>query len=266
MIETGFVDIHTHIIPGVDDGSANMERSLEMVRLAYNEGVRVIYATPHFGVRNPSYDWNKADKNFNELADKVKELYPDMELHYGCELYCGPGMIAGLNDGYARKMSEHNHAMIEFSSRADYEEIFHGCRSLIREGYQPILAHAERYRNAFRKVKNVADICAQDVLVQMNTISVLDQEELFTVIPEFKVEYDETSLLERGFRKKADREQYKFCQRLITEGLVTFMGTDCHDMLGRKPLVRGPYERVIDLVGEARADDIFRNNALELLL
>lgn len=265
MIETGFVDIHTHIIPGVDDGSANVERSLELVRLAYNEGIRTMFATPHFGVRNPSYDWNKADKNFKELQDEVNKLYPDMELRYGSEVFCGPGMLAGLADGYARKMSDNNHVMVEFSSRSDYEEVFHGCRSLIREGYQPILAHAERYRNALRKIKDVADICAQGVLIQMNTASLLGQEELFTLIPEFKADYDEASFLERNFRKKADREQLKFCQRMMTEGHVTFIGTDCHDMLGRKPLVRGPYERAVSLVGESGADDIFRNNALEIL-
>ena len=265
MIETGFVDIHTHIIPGVDDGSANMERSLEMVRLAHDEGVRMMFATPHFGVRNPSYDWDKADKNFKELQDEVRSLYPDMELRYGSEVYCGPGMLSGLADGYARKMSENNHVMVEFSSRSDYEEVFHGCRSLIREGYQPILAHAERYRNALRKIKDVADICAQGVLIQMNTASLLGREEMFTLIPELKADYDAASFLERNLMKRADREQLRFCQHMMTEGHVTFIGSDCHDIVGRAPLIRGPYERAISLVGDSTADDIFRNNALEML-
>lgn len=266
MIETGFADIHTHIIPGVDDGSASMDRSMEMVRLAYEEGVRTIFATPHFGIRNPQYDWNKADKNYAELQRTAKSSYPDLELVYASELYCGPGMLSGLADGYAKRMSENNHVMVEFSSRADYEEVFHGCRSLIREGYIPILAHTERYRNAFRKIKGVKDIVNQGVLIQMNTASVLSEEELITLIPEIKSDYDEESFLERNLRKRANKEQLKFCHTMLTEGLVTFMGTDCHDMRGRKPLVKKPYEAVCRIAGEDTADNLFRNNAIEILL
>lgn len=266
MIETGYVDIHTHVIPGVDDGSANMERSMEMVRMAYDEGVRTMFATPHFGVRNPEFDWDKSEKNFKELQRLVKKEYPDLELRYGSEVYSGPGMLSGLADGYAKMMSENKHVMVEFSSRSDYDEVFHGCRSLIREGYIPILAHAERYRAAFRKIKDVEDIVKQGVLVQMNTTSVLSEEEFVSILPEWKMLYEDESFLERSFRKKADKEQLKFCHHLITEGLVNFIGTDCHDMRGRKPLVKKPYDVVCRIAGEDTADNLFRNNAIEILL
>lgn len=265
MTETGFVDIHAHIIPEIDDGSASMDRSVEMIRLAYEEGVRVLFATPHFGIRNPGYDREKAERNFKELQKRTGEEFPDMELRYGAELYCGPGMLSGLADGSAGQMSESGHAMLEFSGRADFEEIFHGCRTLIREGYQPILAHAERYRNAFRKSSEVAELCAQGVLMQMNTASVLKQEELFDAMPELKASYDEASFLERGLMRKSAREQWKFCCRLITEGLVTFMGTDCHDMAGRRPVVLRPYRAVTELVGEPAAEELFRLNAARVL-
>ena len=52
----GYVDIHSHIIPGVDDGSQSFEESLDMLNMAYKQGVRTMYATPHFGSGKEKYD------------------------------------------------------------------------------------------------------------------------------------------------------------------------------------------------------------------
>jgi protein-tyrosine phosphatase len=82
-----YMDIHTHIIPGVDDGSESMEQSMKMIAQAYDEGIRAIIATPHYGVVNYGYDGNKVQEAFHELRREVKKAYPDMHLFIGNEIY-----------------------------------------------------------------------------------------------------------------------------------------------------------------------------------
>ena len=66
-METGFYDIHTHILPGVDDGSKSPEESKQMLQMAYDQGVRHIVATPHFSVNGKNHP-------VEELQDKLKLL------------------------------------------------------------------------------------------------------------------------------------------------------------------------------------------------
>lgn len=75
-------DLHTHIIPGVDDGSDSLEESLEMIRQMREQGVLNIVATPHY----PDGQSEKINDAFILLKEKVNELYPDMKLYLGNEL------------------------------------------------------------------------------------------------------------------------------------------------------------------------------------
>jgi len=96
MIMDNYTDIHSHILFGVDDGAASMEESLGMLALAHQEGIRSMFATPHYGIENgydPSVE--RVQTNFKALQEAAAQAYPDMRLLLGSELYCVPDKVLG---------------------------------------------------------------------------------------------------------------------------------------------------------------------------
>ena len=82
----GFVDIHTHILPGVDDGAQDLSQSLELLRRAYGQGTRALVLTPHYRGRYRNNVAPKLSKLFEELSLKAKQAYPELQLYLGCEV------------------------------------------------------------------------------------------------------------------------------------------------------------------------------------
>ena len=82
-----YTDIHSHILPGVDDGSQDMEETLALLKLCYEEGTRRIFATPHYVPGHKSASLGHLRKLRAEVAEKIKETYPAMELYGGNEIY-----------------------------------------------------------------------------------------------------------------------------------------------------------------------------------
>jgi len=90
------MDIHTHILPGVDDGSGSMEETLKMLEQAWQEGIRVLIATPHYGKWNPDYNRKEAETVCRQVRERLRTLRPDMKIFMGNELYYTPGVLEDL--------------------------------------------------------------------------------------------------------------------------------------------------------------------------
>ena len=109
------MDIHTHIVPGIDDGASSMEEALKMASMAYDEGIRVIVATPHYGLRNPGYDRDKSVKACHQLREKVMKIHSDMKVYTGNEIYYSPGIVEDLDKKKALTIGGTSYVLIEFS-------------------------------------------------------------------------------------------------------------------------------------------------------
>ena len=83
MAKQVFMDIHTHIIPGVDDGSDSMKETMKMIKQAYDEDIRVIIATPHYGLVNPDYDPVETERLLGEVRRAVRDKYQDLHIVMG---------------------------------------------------------------------------------------------------------------------------------------------------------------------------------------
>lgn len=80
-------DVHCHMVPGVDDGAADLEESLAMLKMQHEDGVRKIIITPHYRRRMFETPAKKVHEQFLKLQEAAKKEYPDMSLYLGCELH-----------------------------------------------------------------------------------------------------------------------------------------------------------------------------------
>lgn len=203
-------DIHCHILPGVDDGSQDMEMTMDMLSIAYEEGTRDIILTPHYILEKNRYTYDDLDKRFKKLCKEVEESrkFPDLNLYLGNEILYEEGILTKLRQGDIHTMNGTRYVLVEYNIRTPYAEILHSIDELVEARYIPIIAHVERYITLEGWIKHIEELIDKGCYLQMNISSV-----------------------EGGFLN----ENKRWCRKLLKKGYITFLGTDAHNTDSRAP-------------------------------
>lgn len=168
------IDIHNHLLPGVDDGSRSFDESIEVLKNLESVGYKSVILTPHY-IRESRYSSNKENnlKVLNKLKEEIKKNNININLYLGNEIFYDKNIIDLLNNNEISSLNNSKYLLIELPMSGDvtgYEEVF---SSLIRKGYKVILAHPERYfsfQKDYKKINNLVDI---GVLLQCNIESIM---------------------------------------------------------------------------------------------
>lgn len=200
-----FFDIHSHIIPKVDDGSQDDQTTLAMLQRSYDDNVRNIILTPHYNEkRHLTVNVKDHIEHMNKLAKKVAD---DLNLYYGNEIYFTSNVIRLLQDNKIATLADSKYVLIEFSVMSDYKKIESAVRELLYNGFWPIIAHVERY------------LCLSNDIDKIESLKNLSA----------KIQINADSLLNGKFKIK------RFIKKLINYSLVDFIASDCHDAVVRPP-------------------------------
>lgn len=264
------MDMHTHILPGIDDGSQSMEMTVNMLKTAYAEGIRVIVATPHFGVRNPGLSLSEAKAVLSETQKVVADATPGLKLILGCELFYSDGIVDALARGEAPTLGGTSYALVEFSTSDSRDRIDRCVNEMLWKGYRPIIAHLERYRSLEGDIDAVRDLVDRGAAVQINCRSFMDG------MPAKDAKEESVSQKKglAGLFGKRGKESHTgfFLERkgdwaraLLSEGLVHFIASDCHDDSFRSPVYRKALETMEDCCSEQTLLDITKNNVIKLI-
>lgn len=232
MIEN-LVDVHSHILPGIDDGSPDVETSLKMIEALQSQGARAIVLTPHYYSDSISYEDFVARRD-NALHLLEKSLPPGSpKLIPAAEVYITKYLLNNSNLD-ALKIGNTNYALIEHPFSCDFsQETYDRLLSLNYDyGIKPILAHIERYP-AF-----MDDGDLLDSYIEMGCIAQVN-------ISSFVVS-------SRSLRKKL----FKY----LESGRIHLIGTDCHNLSYRKPDFETGVNAIIKKCG-AEAVDVLERNA-----
>jgi len=164
------VDLHTHILPGLDDGAGDLEDSLRMARLAVVSGVRCVAATPH-SCGYDGFDSALAKtvlRRTGLLQKKLDEEGIPLVLVPGMEILADDGMAELLREGKLLPYAETNYVLVEFRFDEDPVRTFGFLEELTAAGYVPVVAHPERYPYVQRETDLAEDWVHQGCLLQMN--------------------------------------------------------------------------------------------------
>lgn len=240
-----YMDIHAHILPEIDDGSSSWDESMEMLRIAYDEGVHLIIATPHYGLYNQGYNISDAREKLAELNNRAAEISEKINVFLGNELYYVPGIVKDVISGKAATMAGSSYVLIEFSESISYNEVVNAVQEFTRAGYRPIIAHVERYRNLRDKdMSMVRHIKSLGAYLQVNTSNFIhkDRSKLFS-----------------GKHKKSS-----YAIELLENDLVDFVGSDMHNSYSRIPVMKTAVEEISKLIDEEQLNRIFYYNILAI--
>lgn len=216
-------DMHSHLIPGIDDGSKTLEESLEMIVRMKDFGIKKIVTTPHimseFYKNTPEIILGGLEKVQNAL----KKESIDIEISAAAEYYLDEFFLEKVRKGEKLLTVYKNHVLVEtgfVSKPLMLVEIFF---ELEMHGYKPVLAHPERYQYLAQDKKLLHEMIDRDIFFQLNLLSLT------------------------GFYS---RHIQAFAELLVKEGRVKYLGTDTHNHRYLDALENLPESKYFDIIQE----------------
>lgn len=237
------IDIHSHIIFGVDDGPKTIEESLALIGHAHRQGVRFIVATSHRrkGMFETPEKVNMA--NFLQLKEAVKEEFPEVRLCYGAEVYYSKDALGKLEKKKIPTINGSRYVLLEFSRNTPWKDIQEAVHEVTLLGLTPLLAHIERYDALAYKAERVEELIDKGCYTQINSSHVLKSTLIGDKAKEFK----------------------KRAQYFLEEDLVHCVASDMHNLTSRPSYMREAYQLVAEEFGLDKAKALFKKNPLMLL-
>ena len=232
-------DLHTHIVPNVDDGSDSFDMSLEMIRMLYNQGVRNIYCTSHDGYNMGNCKLYQ--ENFKKLQETAMGIWSDLTLHTGNEVLCEADNIKEIIDSLNQKiclpLGKSNCVLTELYTDTYVDEADIVVEQLLKNGYKPILAHIERYPALFGS-DIIEKFINKGCLIQINAYSLADEKDI-------------------GIKERA--------RKLLEKKQVHFIGSDSYRLDHRAPEIKNGVYYINCNTDVEYAEEIFYLNARKYL-
>lgn len=225
------IDLHCHLLPGIDDGAPDIETALEMARIAVADGIETIACTPH--IYPGLYENNGPDilRRVIDLQGLLDDAGIPLTLVAGCDAHLTPSMVAELDAGHIPTLAGSRYFLFEPPHHVAPPRLDQAVLATMAAGYMPIITHPERLSWIESHFETMKSLAAAGAWMQLTAGSITGR-----------------------FGK---RPQY-WSERMLDEGLVHLIATDAHNLRHRKPLL----SEAVDLVATRLGDDAARDMVL----
>jgi protein-tyrosine phosphatase len=228
------IDIHCHILPKLDDGSASVRESLEMIRMAASQGIKAVIATPHYSARFRNDKPDQIKHICYLFENTIRQKFKmDFQVYPGQEILYSEDVTDKLEAGRLLTMAGSSYVLTEFFPDVPYSSLYRAVRELVTSGYWPIIAHVERYLVA-RQDGRLQELIDAGAYLQMNYSAVGGKW------------YNETT---------------RWCRKMLQEGYISFLGTDMHNTKERCPKTKEAEAWMKKHLDSQYMEDICRGNA-----
>lgn len=234
--KNNWIDLHSHILYGIDDGSKTIEQSKKELDLAFKIGMKAIVCTPHMCYGH-HFKINKVIEKYNILKEYANDL--GIKLYLGNEILYNSETVIRLRNKKIIPINGTRYVLLEFkrTENKSFEEIISNIEDIMDEGYKVILAHPE-FNIYYRKIEYVKRLKQEGVLLQMDASSV--------------------------FRK--NKKAYKFSKKLLKMGLIDIVSSDTHCTKKRSIMIyKKAYHKIVKKYGLNYAEQLFYKNPLMIL-
>ena len=203
------IDIHAHVLPGIDDGAKDWNVCLEMLQASAKQGVDKVIATPHY------LPWKKSatPEEIRSLCKVAKEkLYEKhgiaMDIYPGNEIYYNMDAIQNLKEGKVLTLAGTRYILVEFDINAPFQLLYRAVKDFQNERFIPIIAHVERYA-ALRQPEKMQELKEMGALFQMNI---------------------------RSFQGGLLDSNSRWAKKCLRNEMIDFVASDMHDSVKRSPM------------------------------
>ena len=238
MMKNNFIDVHCHILPGLDDGAKDIEQAKEMFMTAYEEGIRTIIATPHNYASRRSVSTQTIIDTCRQMKEYLAEWELPVSLYVGNEIYYRSGVAELLEEKKILSLADSRYVLVEFDPYAEFTYIRDGLGEIMGYGYFPILAHAERYDCLFQKSERIGELRNAGVYIQVNAASFLEN-------------------WGSEFRKRS--------RELLKKERIDLIGTDAHSNRSRAPKMDKCAAYIYKKLGDTKAEKLLFSNPRAIL-
>ena len=232
------IDLHSHLLPGIDDGAKDLAVSLDMARLAVADGIRIMACTPH--MHPPRYTNHSAtiQSNVGNLQLALDEHAIDLRLIAGADVHLAPDLLGQLSSGYVQRLATTSYFLLEPSHSIAPPQFERFVKTIMDAGYRPIITHPERLTWI---EQHYALICAVDeagAAMQLTAGSLLG---VFGARPPY------------------------WAERMLAEGRVDILASDAHDTRRRVPGLSGGMKAAAAIIGNEAAMRLVLDNPAAIL-
>lgn len=216
------IDFHSHILPGVDDGAASIEDTMQLIKEASKAGFTKIISTSHYVEEQYEYDEATRQQFLEILNSGIKTLGGDIQLYLGSEIYASYNMIELLTEGKASSINNSRYVLFELPMQNEFTSLKNIIYNLFANNYVPIIAHPERYSYVKDDPNWLIELIELGVLFQANYGSII------------------------GIYGK---QAQKTVKQLLKNNMIHFLGSDVHkpqSIYSKMPEILQELEKIID--------------------
>jgi len=229
------IDIHAHILPGMDDGAEDLQDTLEMARMAVENGTMVMVATPHCNL--PGIYDNYYDENYIETFRRVKRALQEHEIPLtllpGLEVFATPDLPELIREGLIQTINGSRYLLLEFPFEEESEYVNAILDDVMKMGLCPVVAHAERYEFVQKGPGIVDQWKEKGILIQVNKASLMG---------------------------KFGRAAYHAAHLMMRRFQVDVIASDCHRPYMRTPMMEDVYLSLARKYPEVYLAALFEEN------
>ena len=233
-----FIDIHNHILPGVDDGARDIEMTIQMLRTAKQQEIEQIIATPHYNPQRSRVSQTEIQQAYDEVCMLIQEKVPGIQLHLGNEVFYSYSVAEGLEKGEILTLAGSDYVLVEFRPDTDFRTIQQALSGIQMAGYMPIIAHMERYAAILKDFSLAEELHEMGVYIQVNASSVTGNN---------------------GWKVK------HYIARLMKYDLLDFIATDAHSDGHRAPHLKETVQYLDKKMGTEYTDRILYDNPTKII-
>ena len=227
------IDIHSHILPSIDDGSRSVDETFNLLKEAHEAGFTTIVSTSHYFLGHYEAEEKVRKSYIDAITQKLPEVIPDLQICVGSEIYVTNEMVSLIEEHKASTINSTKYVLFELPFEHQVPNLKDIIYNLMGHNYIPIIAHPERYKYVQKDPNLLLDLIDMGVLFQSNFASIIDWY---------------------------GKEPKKAMKQLLENNFIHFLASDVHRQETIYPQIPVILDKLKEIISEEKIEELTTTN------